>query len=70
MKQGIHPACNPIKVTRTDGTTITIFSASDKDLILSTDNLNHSAWTGQRTNTGDKGKRAADFKSKFAGFNF
>lgn len=70
MKKGIHPACNAIKVTRTDGTVITIFSASNKDLILPTDNLNHSAWTGQRTNTNDKGKRAAKFNSKFAGFKF
>lgn len=70
MKQGIHPKYNKIKVTRTDGSVIEIFSASDKDLVLSSDNLNHPAWTGQRTNTGDKGKRAADFKSKFAGFKF
>ena len=41
-----------------------------KDLILSTDNLNHSAWTGQRNNDSAKGQRAAEFKSKFAGFKF
>ncbi len=70
MKKGIHPPYNPIKVTRTDGTTIEIFTTSGKDLVLSQDNLNHSAWTGQRNNTGDKGKRAADFKTKFAGFKF
>ncbi|MBD5389001.1 50S ribosomal protein L31 [bacterium] len=70
MKKGIHPAYNPIKVTRTDGTVITIYSSSDKDLVLSTDNLNHSAWTGQRNNASDKGQRAAEFKSKFAGFKF
>ena len=41
-----------------------------KDLVLSTDNLNHSAWTGQRSNAGEKGRRTADFKKKFAGFGF
>lgn len=70
MKKGIHPEYYPIKVTMTDGKTITMFSSEKKDLILSTDNLNHSAWTGQRSNAGDKGQRAAGFKSKFAGFNF
>ncbi len=70
MKKGIHPAYNAINVTRTDGSVIQIYSSSDKDLVLSTDNLNHSAWTGQRSNAGDKGQRAAEFKSKFAGFKF
>ncbi len=70
MKKGIHPEYFEIKVTRTDGKTIPMFSSVKKDLVLSTDNLNHSAWTGQRNNAGDKGQRAADFKSKFAGFNF
>jgi ribosomal protein L31 len=54
----------------TDGKTVKMYSSVKKDLVLSTDNLNHSAWTGQRTNAGDKGQRAAEFKSKFAGFNF
>ncbi|MBR5625413.1 MAG: 50S ribosomal protein L31 [Alphaproteobacteria bacterium] len=68
MKQGIHPEYYANNVTRTDGSTIQIFSSVKKDMILSTDNLNHSAWTGQRTNTGDKGARAAEFRNKFAGF--
>jgi ribosomal protein L31 len=54
----------------TDGKTVKMYSSVKKDLVLSTDNLNHSAWTGQRVNTGDRGQRAAEFKSKFAGFNF
>ena len=70
MKKGIHPEYHKIKVTRTDGKIIEMFSSVNKDLILSTDNLNHSAWTGQRSNAGEKGQRAAEFKSKFAGFKF
>ena len=70
MKQGIHPEYYANNVTRTDGSTIVIYSSVKKDYILSTDNLNHSAWTGQRSNAGDKGQRAADFKAKFAGFKF
>jgi len=57
-------------VTRTDGKTVKMFSSVNKDLVLSTDNLNHSAWTGQRSNAGEKGRRTADFKKKFAGFGF
>ncbi len=70
MKKGIHPEYYEINVTRTDGEIIKMFSSVNKDLTLSTDNLNHSAWTGQRSNAGEKGQRAAEFKSKFAGFNF
>ena len=70
MKQGFHPEYHEINVTRTDGKTVKMYSSVKKDLVLSTDNLNHSAWTGQRSNAGDKGQRAAEFKSKFAGFNF
>lgn len=70
MKKGIHPQYHEINVTMTDGKTVKMFSSVKKDLVLSTDNLNHSAWTGQRSNTGDKGQRAADFKKKFGGFNF
>ena len=70
MKKGIHPEYHEINVTMTDGKTVKMYSSVKKDLVLSTDNLNHSAWTGQRANTGDKGQRAAEFKSKFAGFNF
>ena len=70
MKKGIHPEYHEINVTMTDGKTVKMYSSVKKDLVLSTDNLNHSAWTGQRTNAGDKGQRAAEFKSKFAGFNF
>lgn len=70
MKKGIHPEYYANNVTLTDGSTIQIFSSVKKDMILSTDHLNHSAWTGQRLNTAEKGKRAADFKNKFAGFNF
>lgn len=47
-----------------------MYSSVKKDLVLSTDNLNHSAWTGQRSNVGEKGRRAAQFKDKFAGFKF
>lgn len=70
MKKGIHPAYNKIKVTRTDGSVIELYSSANNDLVLSTDNLNHPAWTGQRTNTSDKGRRTATFKKKFAGFDF
>jgi len=54
----------------TDGKTVKMYSSVKKDLVLSTDNLNHPAWTGQRNNDGVKGKRAEEFKSKFAGFKF
>ena len=70
MKKGIHPEYHEINVTMTDGNTVKMYSSVKKDLVLSTDNLNHSAWTGQRSNTGEKGARAAGFKSKVAGFNF
>ncbi len=70
MKTGIHPEYFEINVTRTDGKTVKMYSSVNKDLVLSTDNLNHSAWTGQRTNAGEKGRRTADFKKKFAGFDF
>jgi len=70
MKKGIHPEYHAINVTLTNGKTIEMFSSVKKDLVLSTDNLNHAAWTGQRTNVGDKGQRANQFKAKFAGFNF
>lgn len=70
MKQGIHPEYHEINVTRTDGKTVKMYSSVKKDLVLSTDNLNHSAWTGQRNNDSAKGQRAAEFKSKFAGFKF
>lgn len=70
MKKGIHPEYYANNVTLTDGSVIQIFSSVKKDMVLSTDHLNHSAWTGQRSNVADKGKRAADFKSKFAGFKF
>ena len=70
MKKGIHPEYHEINVTMTDGNTVKMYSSVKKDLILSQDNLNHSAWTGQRTNTADKGQRATEFKSKYAGLNF
>ena len=70
MKKGIHPEYYAIKVTRTDGKTIEMFSSVNKDLVLSTDNLNHSAWTGQRNDAADKGRRASEFKTKFAGSKF
>mgnify|MGYP001777375122 FL=1 len=70
MKKGIHPEYYEINVTMTDGNTVKMYSSVKKDLILSTDNLNHSAWTGQRNNAGEKGQRAAKFKNKFAGFKF
>ncbi len=69
MKKGIHPEYHEINVKTTDGKTVKMFSAVKKDMVLSTDNLNHSAWTGQRTAV-DKGQRAADFKKKFDGFKF
>jgi ribosomal protein L31 len=56
-------------VTRTDGKTIKMYSSVKKDMVLSIDNLNHSAWTGQRA-TENKGQRAEDFKKKFSGFKF
>ena len=46
-----------------------MYSSVKKDLVLSVDNLNHSAWTGQRV-AADRGQRAADFKKKFDGFKF
>jgi large subunit ribosomal protein L31 len=70
MKQGIHPEYHANKVTRTDGSTIVIYSSVKKDMVLSTDNLNHSAWTGQRSNVSEKGQRASKFNNKFAGFKF
>ena len=69
MKQGIHPEYNEINVTLSDGKKIKMRSASTKDLTLAVDNMNHPAWTGQRT-AQDKGQRADDFKKKFAGFKF
>ena len=54
----------------TDGKTVKMYSSVKKDLVLSTDNLNHPAWTGQRNTNDTKGQRAAEFKSKFAGFKF
>lgn len=68
MKKGIHPEYYEINVTTTDGKTVKMYSSVKKDLVLSMDNLNHPAWTGQRNNDAAKGKRAADFKNKFAGF--
>ncbi len=68
MKKDIHPEYHEINVTRTDGKKITMFSSVKKDLVLSTDNLNHSAWTGQRNTSGDKGARSTEFKKKFGGF--
>lgn len=70
MKKGIHPEYHEINVTMTDGNTVKMYSSVKKDLVLSTDNLNHSAWTGQRNNAAEKGQRAAKFKDKFAGFKF
>lgn len=70
MKKGIHPDYHEINVTRTDGKTVKMYSSVKKDLVLSTDNLNHSAWTGQRSNAGEKGRRTESFKKKYAGFGF
>lgn len=70
MKKGIHPEYHEINVTTTDGKTVKMYSSVKKDLVLSMDNLNHPAWTGQRNNDGMKGKRSEEFKNKFAGFNF
>ena len=70
MKKGIHPEYYEINVTRTDGKTVKMFSSKNKDLVLSVDCCNHPAWTGQRSNEGVKGKRAEEFKNKFAGFKF
>lgn len=70
MKKGIHPEYHEINVTMTDGKTVKMYSSVKKDLVLSTDNLNHSAWTGQRSNAGEKGHRTETFKKKYAGFGF
>ena len=67
MKKNIHPKYNEITVTLSDGKKIKMHSASAKDLTLAIDNLNHPAWTGQRT-VQDKGLRADKFKKKFSGF--
>ncbi|MDR0804142.1 MAG: 50S ribosomal protein L31 [Rickettsiales bacterium] len=69
MKKGIHPEYHEINITRTDGKSVKMYSAVKKDMVLSVDNLNHSAWTGQKA-TVDRGQRAADFKKKFDGFKF
>ncbi len=69
MKKDIHPQYHEIDVTMTDGKTVKMFSSVKQNLVLSTDNLNHSAWTGQRNTSGDKGARSAEFKKKFGGFN-
>lgn len=70
MKKGIHPEYHEINVTRTDGKVIKMYSSVKKDLVLSTDNLNHSAWTGQRSGAAERGQRATQFKKKFQGFKF
>lgn len=70
MKKGIHPDYHEINVTRTDGETVKMFSSVNKNLVLYTDNLNHPAWTGQRSTAGEKGRRTENFKKKFAGFGF
>lgn|GEM_PF-428017 len=69
MKKNIHPEYHEIDVTMTDGKTVKMYSAVKKNQVLSIDNLNHSAWTGQRQ-TVDKGQRAAEFKKKFGDFKF
>ena len=69
MKKKIHPEYHEINVTMTDGKTVKMYSSVKKDLVLSVDNLNHSAWTGQRV-AENKGQRAEDFKKKFSGFKF
>lgn len=69
MKKGIHPEYHEINITCTDGKTVKMYSSVKKDMVLSTDNLNHSAWTGQRVSA-DKGLRAEEFKKKFNGFKF
>lgn len=69
MKKGIHPEYFEINVKRTDGKTIKMYSAVKKDLVLSMDNLNHSAWTGSRNNV-ENGQRSANFTKKFGGFKF
>ncbi|MDR1696888.1 MAG: 50S ribosomal protein L31 [Rickettsiales bacterium] len=69
MKKSTHPEYHEISVTTTDGKKIKMFSSVKKDHVLSTDNLNHPAWTGQRVAV-DKGQKAEDFKKKFAGFKF
>lgn len=70
MKKGIHPEYYEINVTMTDGNVVKMYSSVKKDLVLSTDNLNHSAWTDQKTNVSTRGQRVADFKNKFQGFKF
>ena len=69
MKKNIHPEYYEINVTRTDDKVVKMYSSVKKDMVLSTDNLNHSAWTGQRVSA-DKGQRAEEFKKKFSGFKF
>ena len=69
MKKKIHPDYHEIDVTMTDGKTVKMYSSVKKNLVLSVDNLNHSAWTGQRI-AENKGQRAEDFKKKFSGFKF
>ncbi|MCL2338407.1 MAG: 50S ribosomal protein L31 [Proteobacteria bacterium] len=69
MKKNTHPEYHEINVTMTNGKTVKMYSSVKKDHVLSVDNHNHSAWTGQRQ-TVDKGQRAADFKKKFGGFKF
>lgn len=69
MKKGIHPEYHEINVTMTDGKTVKMYSSVKKDQVLSIDNLNHAAWTGQKAAT-DKGQRAEEFKKKFSGFKF
>jgi large subunit ribosomal protein L31 len=69
MKKNTHPEYHEIDVKTTDGKTVKMYSTVKKNLVLSTDNLNHPAWTGQRA-TVDKGQRAEGFKKKFSGFKF
>jgi large subunit ribosomal protein L31 len=69
MKKAIHPAYHEISVKQTNGKTIKMYSSVKKDMVLSSDNLNHPAYTGN-TAVEAKGQRAEGFKKKFSGFNF
>lgn len=69
MKKNTHPEYFEISVTQTNGKTIKMYSSVKKDHVLSSDNLNHPAYTGQNV-VEAKGQRAEDFKKKFSGFKF
>ena len=70
MKKGIHPEYHKIEVALPNGETVEMYSAVKKNIALTMYPGNHPAWTGQRSNAGERGRRTESFKKKYAGFGF